>query len=35
MRFADAVAELGRRQPEHMPKPDLDRMRSLATFWPS
>jgi dihydrofolate synthase / folylpolyglutamate synthase len=30
MRFADAVAELGRRQPEHMPKPDLDRMRALA-----
>ena len=23
MRFADAVAELGRRQPEHLPKPDL------------
>ncbi|HEY3214793.1 MAG TPA: Mur ligase family protein [Actinomycetota bacterium] len=32
MRFADAVAELGRRQPEHMPKPDLDRMRALATL---
>ena len=30
MRFADAVAELGSRQPEHMPKPDLDRMRALA-----
>ncbi|HEU5225115.1 MAG TPA: Mur ligase family protein [Actinomycetota bacterium] len=32
MRFADAVAELGRRQPEHLPKPDLDRMRALATL---
>jgi dihydrofolate synthase / folylpolyglutamate synthase len=32
MRFADAVAELERRQPEHMPKPDLDRMRALATL---
>jgi dihydrofolate synthase/folylpolyglutamate synthase len=32
VRFADAVAELGRRQPEHMPKPDLDRMRALATL---
>ena len=32
MRFADAVAELGLRQPEHLPKPDLDRMRALATL---
>ena len=32
MRFADAVAELGLRQPEHLPKPDLDRMRPLATL---
>ncbi|HEY2966041.1 MAG TPA: cyanophycin synthetase [Actinomycetota bacterium] len=32
MRFADAEAELGGRQPEHMPKPDLDRMRALATL---
>ena len=32
MRFVDAVAELGRRQPEHMPKPDLERMRALATL---
>ena len=32
MRFADAVAELERRQPEHMPEPDLDRMRALATL---
>ena len=30
MRFADAVAELDSRQPEHMPKPDLDRIRALA-----
>ncbi len=30
MRFADAVAELDSRQPEHMPKPDLERIRSLA-----
>jgi len=32
VRFADAVAELGFRQPEHLPKPDLDRMRALATL---
>ena len=32
MRFAEALAELGSRQPEHMPKPDLDRMRALATL---
>jgi len=30
VRFADAVAELDSRQPEHMPKPDLDRIRALA-----
>ncbi len=32
MRFADAVAELEGRQPEHLPQPDLDRMRALATL---
>jgi dihydrofolate synthase/folylpolyglutamate synthase len=32
VRFADAMAELERRQPEHMPKPDLDRIRALATL---
>ena len=32
MRFEEAVAELDARQPEHMPKPDLDRMRALATL---
>ena len=32
MRFDEAVAELDARQPEHMPKPDLDRMRALATL---
>lgn len=30
MRFADAVAELAARQPEHMPKPDLERIGALA-----
>ena len=30
MRFADALAELDGRVPEHMPKPDLDRIRALA-----
>jgi dihydrofolate synthase/folylpolyglutamate synthase len=30
VRFADAVAELDARQPEHMPKPDLERIRALA-----
>ena len=30
MRFADALAELEARQPEHMPEPDLGRMRALA-----
>ena len=32
MRFDEAVAELEARQPEHMPKPDLDRMRALAAL---
>ena len=32
MRFEEAVAELDARQPEHMPKPDLDRMRALAAL---
>jgi dihydrofolate synthase/folylpolyglutamate synthase len=32
VRFADADAELGLRRPEHLPKPDLDRMRALATL---
>jgi len=32
VRFDEAVAELDARQPEHMPKPDLDRMRALATL---
>ncbi len=30
MRFEQAVAELEKRQPEHLPKPDLERMRALA-----
>jgi dihydrofolate synthase/folylpolyglutamate synthase len=30
VRFADALAELDTRQPEHMPKPDLDRIRAVA-----
>ncbi|MGZ8599705.1 MAG: bifunctional folylpolyglutamate synthase/dihydrofolate synthase [Actinomycetota bacterium] len=30
MRFADALAELRERQPEHMPEPDLERIRALA-----
>ena len=30
MRFEQAVAELEARQPEHLPKPDLERMRALA-----
>ncbi len=30
MRFADAIAELERRQPESMPKPSLDRIRAIA-----
>ncbi len=32
MRFEDAVAELESRQPEHMPKPDLERIRAIATY---
>jgi dihydrofolate synthase / folylpolyglutamate synthase len=32
LRFDEAVAELDARQPEHMPKPDLDRMRALAAL---
>jgi dihydrofolate synthase/folylpolyglutamate synthase len=30
VRFAEAVVELDARQPEHQPRPDLDRMRALA-----
>ena len=30
MRFADALAELDSRQPEHMPEPDLERISALA-----
>jgi dihydrofolate synthase/folylpolyglutamate synthase len=30
VRLADALAELDARQPEHMPKPDLDRVSALA-----
>ncbi|HEX6331284.1 MAG TPA: folylpolyglutamate synthase/dihydrofolate synthase family protein [Actinomycetota bacterium] len=30
MRFSEAVAELDARQPEHLPEPNLDRMRALA-----
>lgn len=32
MRFADALAELDRRQPEDMPKADLERIRALAVL---
>ena len=32
MRFDEAVSELERRQPEHQPKPDLERMRALAAL---
>ena len=32
MRYDEAVAELDARQPEHMPKPDLDRMRALTAL---
>ena len=32
MRFEEAVAELDARQPEHMPKPDLERIRALAAM---
>lgn len=30
MRFEEAVARLDRRQPEHMPEPSLDRIRSVS-----
>jgi dihydrofolate synthase/folylpolyglutamate synthase len=30
--FADAMAELQGRQPEHLPEPDLERIRALATL---
>jgi dihydrofolate synthase / folylpolyglutamate synthase len=32
MRFAEAVAELDARQPEHMPEPSLGRISAVATF---
>ena len=32
MRFDEAVFELEARQPEHQPKPDLERMRALAAL---
>jgi dihydrofolate synthase/folylpolyglutamate synthase len=32
MRFDEAVGELDARQPEHMPRPDLERVRALATL---
>jgi dihydrofolate synthase/folylpolyglutamate synthase len=32
MRFDQALAELDSRQPEHMPRPDLDRIRALASL---
>jgi dihydrofolate synthase / folylpolyglutamate synthase len=32
VRFDEAVAELDARQPEHMPRPDLDRMGALAAL---
>jgi dihydrofolate synthase / folylpolyglutamate synthase len=32
VRFDEAVAELDARQPEHLPKPDLERMRALAVL---
>ncbi|GIV01022.1 MAG: hypothetical protein KatS3mg014_2637 [Actinomycetota bacterium] len=32
VRFAEALAELEARQPEHMPEPDLERIRALATL---
>jgi len=32
MRFADALARLDARQPEHMPAPSLDRIRELVTY---
>jgi dihydrofolate synthase/folylpolyglutamate synthase len=32
MRFEEAVARLGRRQPEHMPEPSLDRIRAVSAL---
>src|SRR4030042_568827 len=32
MRFADALAELDSRQPEHMPEPDLERISAPAVM---
>jgi dihydrofolate synthase/folylpolyglutamate synthase len=32
MRFDEVLAELDGRQPEHMPEPDLERIRALATL---
>jgi len=32
MLFAEAISELEARQPEHQPKPDLERMRALAAL---
>jgi len=32
VQFADAMAELQGRQPEHLPEPDLERIRALATL---
>ncbi len=32
VRFQEALAELEARQPEHMPQPDLERIRALATL---
>jgi len=32
MRYEDAVAHLGARQPEHMPGPSLDRIRALVDY---
>jgi dihydrofolate synthase/folylpolyglutamate synthase len=32
MNFADAIAQLGARQPEHMPGPSLDRIAALAEY---
>ncbi len=32
MRLGEALAELEGRQPEHMPEPDLERVRALATL---
>ena len=32
MRFAEALAELDARQPEHLPEPSLDRIRQIASL---